>query len=393
MIVLILQKSVKSLQLMLNEVTGKLGTLPVTNSAFTQRRAQLKHTAFIELNRKGVVDIMYGDGEYKRYKGMRLLAIDGSKVMLPDTADVIEEFGQIRYTGKKAEIQGAHAYGLASVMYDVLNRIAVDSVLGKARAYEVDLACEHLAYTDENDLLLHDRNYASYYWLAALNNANNQFVIRCSASSFATARKMLKGEGPDSQIVTLKPHHTKLKEIRRHKLPEQITVRFVRVLLDTGEYEVLVTSLLDENEYPTADFKYIYNLRWGEETFYGILKTRLNLENFTGKTAESVYQDFYASVYLTGLESILTADTDTRLEEKPTQHKQQVNRAVSFNAIKNHAIEILYSDDDNELILKKLETLFLTNPTLYRENREVPRKKRSSRQLLSHAKRRRKVCF
>lgn len=36
------------------------------------------------------------------------------------------------------------------------------------------------------------------------------------------------------------------------------------------------------------------------ETFFGILKTRLDLENFTGKSAESVYQDFYSSVYLTG---------------------------------------------------------------------------------------------
>jgi hypothetical protein len=57
---------------------------------------------------------------------------------------------------------------------------------------------------------------------------------------------------------------------------------------------------------------------------------------------------------------------------------------VSFNAIKNHAIEILYSDGDSDLILKKLEALFLTNPTLYRENREVPTKKRSARLLRIH---------
>jgi hypothetical protein len=48
-------------------------------------------------------------------------------------------------------------------------------------------------------------------------------------------------------------------------------------------------------------------------------KTRkpcLNLENFTDQTAESVYQDFYASVYLTSLESILTAQIDTRMSKK-----------------------------------------------------------------------------
>jgi hypothetical protein len=50
----------------------------------------------------------------------------------------------------------------------------------------------------------------------------------------------------------------------------------------------------------------LYRLLWGIESFFGVLKTRLGLENFTGKSAESVYQDFYSSVYLTGIEALLT---------------------------------------------------------------------------------------
>ena len=123
------------------------------------------------------------------------------------------------------------------------------------------------------------------------------------------------------------------------------------------------------------------------------MKTRLNLENFTGKTAESVYQDFYATVYLTGLESILTAQCNAFLGNKPTRQPQQVNRAVSFHALKDHAIEILYSNEDTDSVIKKLEELFLTNPTSVRKNRQVPRKKCSARQLLHYAKRRCKICF
>jgi hypothetical protein len=336
-----MRKSVKSLQLLLNELSHQLNLPSISHSAFSQRRAQFKHTAFIELNQKAVVEVQYGDGEFKRYHGMRVLGIDGSKILLPDTADVINTFGGIRYSNDHPEVEGQHAYGMASVMYDVLNRIALDSHLGKARAYEVDLAQSHWAYTQEHDLIVCDRNYPAYSWLATLHRANRNYLIRCSKASFAKARSMLKGEGDDSQIVTLKPHHSQLKEIKRTGLPPSITVRFVRVLLKTGEYEVLVTSLLDEHEYQTAEFKSLYALRWGEETFYGILQTRLHLENFTGKTAESVYQDFYATVYLTGLESILTAQCDVFLASKPTQKPQQVNRAVSFHALKDYAIEIL----------------------------------------------------
>ena len=393
MILLIMRKSVKSLQLILNEISHHLGFPSISHSAFSQRRVQLKHTAFIELNQKAVVEVQYGDGEFKRYKGMRLLSIDGSKILLPDSADVINTFGCIRYSNDHPNVQGHHAYGMASVMYDVLNRIAVDSQLGNAHAYEVELAQAHLAHTHEQDLIICDRNYPSYLWLATLHQARRNYLIRCSAASFAKARRMLKGEGSDSQIVTLKPHHSQLKEIKRKSLPHSITVRFVRVLLKTGEYEVLVTSLLDHHEYKTTEFKSLYGLRWGEETFYGILKTRLNLENFTGKTAESVYQDFYAMVYLTGLESILTAQCDALLGNKPTLQPQQVNRAVSFHALKEYAIEILYSDDNIDSIIKRLEELFLTNPISVRKNRHVPRKKRSARQLLHHARRRAKICF
>jgi hypothetical protein len=52
----------------------------VSSSAFTQARANLKHTAFIALN-NGNVEIYYRDGIYEKYNDLRVLAIDGSKVI------------------------------------------------------------------------------------------------------------------------------------------------------------------------------------------------------------------------------------------------------------------------------------------------------------------------
>jgi hypothetical protein len=394
LIIMILRKSMKSLQLMLNEVTGELGVESISNSAFSQRRAQLKHGAFIELNQKAIVKTMYGDGDYKRYKGLRLLAIDGSKVRLPETEEIRREFGAIEYRNGEENVRGKHNYGLASVMYDVLNKIAIDSHLGKSRDYEVDLALKHLEHTDENDVLICDRNYPSYCWLGTLEKMGRKYIVRCSESSYKQARAMLKGEGADSQLTTIKPSYEKAIEINRLKLPRRLTVRFVRVLLKTGKYEVLVTNLLDEQLYPTEDFKELYHLRWRCETFYGILKTRLNLEHFSGKTVESVYQDFYATVFLTGLESILIEDSNIALLERETIYPQQVNHAVSFNAIKNHAVELFYSEKSSDKLMNKLEKLFLTNPTRNRFNKPPPpRKNSSSKNLLNYFKRLCKISF
>lgn len=62
---------------------------------------------------------MYGDDNIKLYKGMRVLGIDGSKILLPEDERVIEEFGTISYSNGEPGVQGSHAYGLASVMYDL----------------------------------------------------------------------------------------------------------------------------------------------------------------------------------------------------------------------------------------------------------------------------------
>lgn len=384
----------KSLQNVVNEAMTWLNEPLVTASAYSQARYKLKHTAFIELNQEAVVKTLYSDNDYRTFWGFRVLAVDGSKLLLPDSEDVREEFGTIAWTsGKTTPQQGEYPYALASVLYDVLNRVAIDARLGKATAYEVDLAVEHLAHTTAADLLIMDRNTPSYRMLAELTQHQRDFVIRCSAASFKEARLMLKGEGDDSQLVTLTPYGEQRREIKRLNLPSSLTVRLVRVRLSTGEWEVLVTSLLDEARYPSAEFLELYGLRWGIETFYGLLKTRLALENFSGTGAEAVKQDFHATVYLSGLESLLTDSAQAQLDAKNTKHPQTVNRAVSFNAIKYQALDLLFSNEPSEPLLEKLTALFLSNPCLDRQHRNPPRKKSSAKTLLNFQKREKKHCF
>ncbi len=163
---ILLQKSAKSMQNVLNELFEKMGQVGVSSSAFTQARSHLRHEVFIELNRAAIVEVCYGDGDYKRYKGYRLLAVDGSKIELPREAAILAEFG-----GNAANqyVKEIYPFALSSVLYDVLNHIAVDSQLAAAAAYEVDLAIAHLAQTTQEDLLLFDRGYPAYRLLATLS--------------------------------------------------------------------------------------------------------------------------------------------------------------------------------------------------------------------------------
>jgi len=160
--------------------------------------------------------------------------------------------------------------------------------------------------------------------------------------------------------------------LRRENLPTKMRVRFVRVVLPNGTIEVLATNILSSKVLQTSDFMELYARRWGIETYYDILKNRLNLENFTGLTALAVKQDFYATVFLTNYEALLIYDTNLELQEKASDNKyaQQANKAQSFNAIKHKAFDIFYSNKRLSKQIEELEELFAINPVLVRPDRK-----------------------
>ncbi len=86
-IVMIIRNSVKPLQYVLNEIMTRLAFQTVTASAFCLARYKLKHTAFIVLNIPAVVEVMYRHEDHLTHWGFRVLAIDGSKIRLPNTQE------------------------------------------------------------------------------------------------------------------------------------------------------------------------------------------------------------------------------------------------------------------------------------------------------------------
>lgn len=385
-ILVILRKSVRGLQCLLNETVS---TLP-SAAAFTNARKKLKHTAFIELNARAIVDTVYSD-TYKTLHGLRILAVDGSKIILPDNAETKETFGVTKV--KNLQYEGTYTCALASVLYDVLNGVALDAQLEPSSTAEGTLAWAHMHAVSKKDLITFDRGYCSYQTMDMVAHHKADFLIRCHARSFKIVDTMLAGTGPDDVIITLcAPKNTKSRT-RREPNKAHRSVRFVRVTLSTGEIEILATSLIDTKKYPHTIFQELYFKRWGIETFYHILKSRLSLEHFSGLSSESVRQDFHAAIFLSGLESILTEDTNATLSTKDTEHPQKVNTAVAFHAIKHRAFNLFMSDVPIDAVVTELSLLFLKTPTLYRKDKNPPRVYRTQRRVLNFWKRVRRAVF
>ena len=400
---LILQKTVKSLQLHLNEFLDQWNEKgladAVSAGAFTRARAKLRAQAYVELNQEILLPTVYraeNAGILRRWRGLRMLGVDSSLVRLPLTCELAAAFGLVECGNQKAQATVVYPQARISVLYDVLNHIGWDARLAPHKTAETELARQHLEQVGKGDLLLCDRGYAGYLWFALMMSMGVEFVVRCSLGSFRAVQELFRRkEAGVSVEVTLSASSDLRQQLRQAGLPLELRVRLVTVRLSTGELEVLATSLLDGQRYPTAEFAMVYHWRWGIETYYGRLKGRLDLEHWSGKTEESIRQDFHATVFLSNLESVLCQTAQEELTQKTAHRSQpaQINRAVSLHAIKSKIIELLAGTLPVERALRRVQRLFKANPVSVRPDRKVPRKKTQSGQAYHYQRNVKKVVF
>ena len=121
-----------------------------------------------------------------------------------------------------------------------------------------------------------------------------------------------------------------------------------------------------------------------------MLKGRLELGNFSGRTVEAVRQDVQGAVLLANLESVLSEPTQAALTERSTRQTQplQVNRSTAYHALKFEVLDLLYRDIPAGQVIHQLMKLFEGSPVPLRPNREVPRRPRPSFHRSYHFQRR-----
>jgi hypothetical protein len=399
---LLLQKTTKSVQRHLHAFFHQMG-LPrrgaVTPGGWTQARAKLSHTALIELNQEVVLTDFYAPArqDHRRlWRGHRLLGCDGSVLRLPSHPEVFEHFGREAVRNHHGATGTEYAPARLSVLYDLLNHLGLDARLAPVRHGEVELALAQLERVEKNDVLIWDRGFTGFVLMAQTRARGAHFIGRCSTGSFLPAQSMFKANrGGQSRTVRLEAGPDQWAALARRGLPRQLTVRLVSVRLPDGQLEVLVTSLLEPSLYPTLEFLQVYHWRWQHETYHQMLKGRLDLENWSGLTVEAVRQDVQAAVLVSNLESLLSQPAQEALQagNAQRQYPAQVNRAVSYHALKERMLDLLWSDRPTEQVLLELQVWMQSNPVTVRPNRKVPRREFSAFRSYHHQRHVRKTVF
>lgn len=346
-----------------------------TKGAFTQARAKLKPEGFKRLN-EIAVNTFYDEAPYYKWFEYRVLAVDGTRLVLPNHPTVVEEFGQHKF-GPKAD--SLRSLALGSILYDVLNQVAIDAQIDRYVSSERDLLMKHLEFVKKGDLLLLDRGYPCFWLLFLLIAKEIGFCVRLKDNWWNEVKEFVKSTD-NERIVKFK-----LPKKDRDKLsdyPEfidtEIECRLIKVVLENGEIEVLCTSLINQEKYPIEDFKELYHYRWNEEELYKLLKSRVEVERFSGKTALAVKQDFYAKVFLLTLcatyahpiEEIVIKEFK---EDEKRKYSQKINRTSAIDMTQKILIGVFIKKQFKKAIAAFDDIIYKTREII-RPNRSVPRK-------------------
>lgn len=394
---LILKKGCKSLFTLQSEFFKEIGVnSKLTAGALTKAKKKVSHKAFIELN-KSILENIYQENNYQKWNDFRLLAVDMTEAILPNTQKIKDHFGTRKIVNQNKKVLGVYTTSKISVLYDVCNKITINAVMGGCNADEKNLFYQHqLKHLQSDDLLLGDRLYPGYRMLAELTKKKTNFVFRCSTQSFKKAIELHKSErkNPFSVICTLRPTKNK-SQISELFLPLEIKVRFVYIPRDNNNHSiVLVTSLLDEEKFKNEIFLDLYYQRWAIETSNDNYKNKLYLENFTGTSVEAIKQDFFSVMFIANLESILILPAQKILDLKKTKQPQKVNNANAFHAIKQNILDLFYFRKKKfHKLFKKLTSIFIKDPISVQNKANMHEYKKPLSRVVNHLKYRRKTSF
>lgn len=344
------------------------GVRQVTNSAFNQGRKKLRPEVFRKL-----LDVttqeFYTDNEQrvKLWKGLRLLATDGSIFRLPEDRGLKAIYGGAS-THTPSDIVNARG----SVLYDVLNNLVLHGVLAPYCMGERALAQQHLKHCGPGDLVIYDRGYPSYGFMHEVAATGAHFLMRCKHSFNQLVIDFVASQ-QFTAVVSMAAGKDTPYAKGAHK-GGRIQVRLVKVILDNGEVETLITSLLDEQQYSAGLFKELYRRRWGVEQFYDVVKNIVCVENFTGHTDRVIQQDFHSALLMCNLHSLLVSEAQEEMPKGSGSRKydRKINKTVSFGYMKEAMVELL-AQPDPQARIDGLKELFLNNTIPIRPGRSFPR--------------------
>jgi hypothetical protein len=345
-----------------------------TKAAFSKARSKIKHSAFISLNDSLLSTSSGKINKYrKRFKGYIIIGIDGSYTQLPDEKILREYFDPNR-------VENDIPLARISECFDIGSDLRLDAIIAPTATSERIMLVDHLKKLPPNALIVLDRGYAAHWVFQLLIEMNIKFCIRTSVGFNQSVKDFLSSEEQDATITVPATSISNQQLEHNNLTPEPVDVRAVRIELNSGETEVLITNI-DEDEMSPMELKEVYWMRWGSETAYKREKLNYCVENFTGKTVESIYQDYYANIVMMNLTAVIALPAHEIIEDETSTRKQRhsLNWMNAARLMRENGIALLGLAKKSGEILCSIFRNLGEDLNSVRPNRQFDRTKKTSR--------------
>lgn len=309
--------------------------IPPSKQAFSKARYNIRYTGFQELLESSLKHTYTENPLYGSWKGYRVIAADGSSLRLPESEEMVREFGRFKPNGTEGTMP---PIARVSLFVDLCTSMICSAGLARWDIGEQTLAEEQLPevvnkmrqLNQEKLLFVCDRGYPSMKFIEQHYSLRADFIFRLQTGMYKELwQRVNAGETDFDFTIQIKNMTQK--------------VRVVAITLPNGEIEVLLTSLFNRANFTLKDISKIYFLRWHIEECYKRLKIGTEIENFSGMNLEAVLQEFWAHLLMCNILSLHMCDAQGPWNPEQTP-KYRLNFCVIFGVMRDKLKQVLIGD-------------------------------------------------
>lgn len=265
--------------------------------AYCQARARLPEQFFASVTRDVAQALDSKVKKHWLWKGRRVLMFDGSTISMPDSAANQAEYPQTKQSKPGAGFPIARIGVLASLSSGAILNMGLCAYAGKGTG-EVSLLRRLWNVLQTGDVLLGDGLMCNWRNFYELGERGVPVVTRLNKSLRKADFRRGVRLGKDDHLVRWpKPYIRDVGRAAQREMPRYITVREARVYVRQPGFRtkaiIVVTTLLDPEEYSKDDLAELYRARWNQELDLRSIKTTLQMDVVRCKTPELVRKEVW----------------------------------------------------------------------------------------------------
>jgi Insertion element 4 transposase N-terminal/Transposase DDE domain len=221
------------------------------------------------------------------YRGLRLVAIDGSTLDVPDTEENLAYFGRQRSSRGQAAFPQMRFVSLCECGPHAIFSLR----MGAYSAPESSLAQELVSELKPGMLCLADRLYSNFGLWRKAASSGAALLWRTRRNAKLPVEKVLEDGSYLSHIYPSE----KAQRQKRNGLVVRVIEYELEGVEDAEPFYRLITTLLDCSQAPAEELAALYAQRWEIETLLDEFKTHLRGGRVVlrSKTPQLVEQEFY----------------------------------------------------------------------------------------------------